>query len=81
MILAKADYAAPCKANNTCPSSVDFVAPSQVAHPLKAAEQLVHGLFAHACALGQLSRPHAIGSGVLQDRDMRQTQIVETGII
>ena len=63
------------------PASIMLIGAADIPEALQTPQQLVHRLFAHTCALGQLTRANSIGTGILEHGNMRQTQIVKAGCI
>lgn len=71
--LGKADYSRA--------ALVRRIGSGDITETFKAPEQLVHGLLAHASALGEGARANAIWSRELQYRDMGQAQLFKAGRI
>jgi len=56
-----------------------YIRPNDITKTFEAPEQLVHGLLAHAGALGERAWANAIRPRKLQYRQMRNAQSVKTG--
>src|SRR5215469_15031475 len=69
------------QADNSCAAFIWRVGSDDVPVIFEAPEQLVHRLFAHACALSEHARTDPIRAGKLQHCHMRHSKFLETGRI
>ena len=67
------------QADNSRAAFVGGVGPGEIPEPFEAPQQLVHGLLAHAGALGEHAGADAIRARKLQHRHMRHAQLLEAG--
>src|SRR5579872_4480886 len=63
--------------DNAAAAFIGGIGPNEIAERFEAPQQLVHGLFAHAGALGEHAWADPIWSGELQHRHMGDTQVPE----
>jgi hypothetical protein len=64
------------KTDNTHPALVGGVGTRNIPQAFQASEQLVHGLFAHPGTFGEYCRADSVRPWKLENRDMRQTELV-----
>ena len=71
---------APGQADHALAPIVIRVGPGDVSEPLETPQQLVHCLLADAGALGTRARTGPLRARKLEDRDMRQAELVESRV-
>ena len=67
------------QADNAGAAFIGGVGPGEIPERFEASQQLVHGLFAHAGALGEHARADPIWAWKLQDRHMWHAEFPEAG--
>ena len=67
------------QADNSRAAFIGCVRPGEIPECFETAQQLVHGLLADACALGEQPRADAIRPRKLQDRHVGHAEFLETG--
>lgn len=72
---------APGEADNPRTTLLGSARPDEIPGLLEASEEAVHGLLAHASALGERAGANPIRARKLEHRNMRHTELFETGRI